>query len=161
METKTKSPAQQYCLFYNGGFSNWHKSKFTVDGVEYNCGEQYMMHCKAIFFNDFETAQKIMATEKPSEQKALGREIKNFNSAGWDKVKYDLVKTGLREKFLQNENLKDLLMKYRGCIFVEASPYDRIWGIGYDEVEAMENMENWGLNLLGKILTELSNELVQ
>ena len=28
-------------------FSQWHSAEFTVDGVHYNCAEQYMMHQKA------------------------------------------------------------------------------------------------------------------
>lgn len=28
-------------------FSQWHSAEFRVDGVEYNCAEQYMMHQKA------------------------------------------------------------------------------------------------------------------
>jgi ribA/ribD-fused uncharacterized protein len=68
------------------------------------------------------------------------------------------VKKGLREKFSQNKDLKNFLLSYREFIIVEASPYDRIWGIGYDDRSAINNIKDWGENLLGRILNELVNE---
>ena len=57
-------------------------------------------------------------------------------------------------KFLQNEDLRKKLCdpKYDGKHFVEAAYYDRIWGIGYNENDALDNEDNWGRNELGKIL---------
>lgn len=147
-----------YSFFWGGIFSNWCPSNFVVDGIKYNCGEQYMMYQKAITFNDLENAQKILETNSPRIQKAIGRVIKNFDQKKWDEVKYELVKKGLREKFNQNPQYKRFLLNHKDCIIVEASPEDRIWGIGYDEFEAEHHMDDWGENLLGKILTELANE---
>jgi ribA/ribD-fused uncharacterized protein len=147
-----------YAFFYNGPFSNWFPAEFTIDGIKYNCGEQYMMHVKALFFKDKETAKKIMQESRPAKQKELGRSVKNYNDNTWSKVRYELVKNGLKEKFNQNKNLKKFLLSYRQFIIVEASPFDRIWGIGYDDRCAINNVGNWGENLLGKILTELANE---
>ncbi len=146
-------------FFFNGEFSNWFPAKFTVDGITYNCGEQYMMHQKALFFNDTFTAKKIMESPSPRMQKAFGRKVNNFVNASWDAVKYNLVKRGLREKFTQNPELKELLLQFKGHTFVEASPYDKVWGIGFEQRYAMKNYDHWGQNLLGKILTELSQEL--
>lgn len=151
---------EKYKFFYGGVFSNWYPSEFTINGFTYNCMEQYMMHQKAVGFNDFETARKIMKTKSPKEQKALGREVKNFDSKEWDDVKYDVVKRGVYEKFQQDFYLKEELLKYKGRIFCETSPNDRIWGIGFDFKNAIQNKKNWGENLLGKILTEVSQELI-
>ena len=150
-----------YMFFWGGMFSNWYISddQFTVDGITYNCGEQYMMYQKAMTFNDKETAKKILDEIVPSEQKKLGRLVKNYNDSTWNRVRYNIVKRGLFAKFSQNENLKEYLLKYKGYQIVEASPYDRIWGIGYYEQDAINNINNWGENLLGKILTELAQEI--
>ena len=148
-----------YYFFWGGIFSNWYVSDFEVDGVVYNCGEQYMMHMKALTFKDYDTADEIMEECVPSEQKKLGRKVKNYNDAYWNKVRYDLVKKGLREKFTQNLNSKKHLLKFKHCQFVEASPFDTIWGIGYNSQDAIANINNWGQNLLGKILTELAQEI--
>jgi ribA/ribD-fused uncharacterized protein len=125
----------------------------------FNCGEQYMMYQKAITFGDNETANKILKELSPRKQKELGRQVKNFNPKVWDSLKYIIVKNGLTEKFNQNPEFKDYLLKYKGYVLVEASPYDRIWGIGFYDYEAIQNIDNWGENLLGKILTELAMEL--
>lgn len=148
-----------YKFFWGGPFSNWYPSEFKVNNVTYNCGEQYMMHQKAILFNDEETARKILRATHPREQKKLGREVKNYNNDVWDKNRYDIVKKGLKEKFQQNEELKNELLKYKGWNIVEASPEDSIWGIGFHQNDALKNKNKWGLNLLGKILSELSNEI--
>ena len=151
---------KKYKFFWGGPFSNWYPSKFKVNGIQFSCGEQYMMYQKAIGFGDIEMAQEILKATTPKEQKELGRKVKNFDPKVWNDIKYDLVKTGLRAKFTQNEDLKDELLKYKGWLFVEASPEDRIWGIGYHVKDALANKQNWGENLLGKILTELTEEIV-
>lgn len=148
-----------YYFFWKARIANWTKSNFIVDLVQFNCGEQYMMYKKAMLFSDYSIADKILNETDPKTIKDLGRKVKNFNSDIWDKYKYQTVKTGLKERFTQDLEAKEALLKYKGKIFVEASPYDRIWGIGYDKDNALDNINNWGENLLGKILTELSNEI--
>ena len=149
----------KYMFFWGGCLSNWYISPFVVNGIEYNCGEQYMMHQKAILFNDKQTASEIMKAYVPKKQKELGRKIKNFDTVVWDSVKYNIVKAGLLEKFKQNEDLKLFLSTNKDCQMVEASPFDRIWGIGFNEMDAIDNINMWGENLLGKILTEISKEI--
>lgn len=122
--------------------------------------EQYMMFRKALAFNDMEIASKIMNTAKPSEQKTLGREVKNFNQEQWDAVKEKIVYEGLHEKFTQDSDLADYLLGTGDEEIVEANPEDNIWGIGLDEENALKTPESeWGQNLLGKLLTKLRDEL--
>jgi len=149
----------KYKFFWHGPFSNWYPSDFTYNGIFFTCAEQAMMYEKAITFNDLEIAKEILRTHSPKEQKALGRKVKNFDPEIWNQNKYEKVKEIERCKFSQNPHLLDLLIRNKGLEFVEASPDDRIWGIGYHELTALDNIDNWGENLLGKILTELSNEL--
>jgi ribA/ribD-fused uncharacterized protein len=100
-------------------------------------------------------AYKILETISPREIKNLGREIKNFNATTWNKEKFEIVKRGNYLKFKQNKNLKETLLSHCEKIFVEASPYDRIWGIGFSKDKALDNISNWGENLLGKALNEV------
>ncbi|MCK9576358.1 MAG: NADAR family protein [Candidatus Pacearchaeota archaeon] len=150
--------SEKYFFFWKHRIANWTITKFIAKGVTYNCGEQYMMHQKALFFNDKETAVKIMATKVPREQKDLGRQVKGFNESAWDKVKFQLVKEGLKARYEQDPELKQFLIERKHLQFVEASPFDRIWGIGYDANNAIANIDNWGENLLGKVITELAKE---
>lgn len=94
--------------------------------------------------------------------KALGREVKNYDDDIWSEKREKVVFFGAREKFNQNENLKQILLDTKDSYLVEASPYDKIWGIGLSATDAKKIPENkWpGQNLLGKVLTNLKNEFV-
>ena len=151
----------EFVFFWNGPFSQWAKSKFVVDGVEFNTCEQYMMYKKAMLFNDVDTADAIMKTSDPRAQKSLGRQVKNFNDAVWMEHAFDYVVAGNRAKFSQNSQLNKVLAETKGKVLVEASPYDKRWGIGMMEGDAgIEDPKNWqGENLLGYAITQVRLEL--
>jgi ribA/ribD-fused uncharacterized protein len=138
-------------------FTNWYPSKFTFLDVDFCCGEQYMMYVKAIMFDDFEIAKKIMATSKPSEHLAFGRQVKNYDDVTWSQFRYDYMVYGLYEKFKQNPELKEILLNTGSTIIAEASPTDLVWGIGLEETDPLaQDRANWkGQNLLGKVLMEV------
>ena len=143
-----------------GVFSQWAISKFEVNGKVYSCAEQYMMAEKARLFNDTETEDKIMFEIIPERIKYLGRKVKNFNQEIWDKNAYDIVVRGNYEKFRQNKYLLKILKSTQSKILVEASPYDKIWGIGMkaDDFRALDSRYWEGQNLLGKVLMDVRNE---
>ena len=148
---------EKYIFFYKEEFSQWHKSSFSnLDDIIYNCCEQYMMSEKALLFNDKQAYDKIMKATHPREIQKLGREIKNYNQEIWDKWKYEIVCNGNYLKFIYNFDLLKLLLETGSKKFVEASPIDKIWGIGMDENHPdIEDETKWqGENLLGKALTE-------
>lgn len=140
-------------------FSNWYVHPFVHEQQVFNCSEQAMMYYKAKLFNDIQACENILAESNPRLQKKLGRGIVNFDDTIWKEKRYDIVKDILRSKFLGSSELLSYLQEYKDFIIIEASPYDRIWGIGYDRQNALANIDKWGENLLGKILTELANEL--
>ncbi len=150
----------KFFLFFGGPFSQWYPSVFQIYGITYNCAEQWMMACKARMFGDTEAEKSIMETDQPSKQKAIGRKVKGFNQATWEKEARDLVKQGSRAKFDQNYELKRTLMETGDKPLVEASPTDVIWGIGLaeDDPKAMDKSSWRGTNWLGEILTELREE---
>ena len=140
-------------------FSQWYICAFVEtlnDGtqLEYSSTEQYMMAHKAILFNDAECLAKILASNDPKDIKAMGRKIRNFNEKKWDKYKLNIVIKGNRLKFGQNPDLMKILLKTGNKMIVEASPYDKIWGIGLNASDAIKTpVEQWpGQNLLGKAL---------
>ena len=150
-----------YKFFWGGPFSQWAESNFTIDGVTFNTCEQWMMYNKAKLFGDTETLQAIMDTPFPNEQKALGRKVKNFDDAKWMEVAYDIVVEGNRAKFNQNSKLMKDLEETCGKLLVEASPYDKRWGIGMAAGDpGIEDPVNWkGDNLLGKAITQVRIEI--
>ncbi|EDQ91664.1 uncharacterized protein MONBRDRAFT_14693 [Monosiga brevicollis MX1] len=133
-------------------------------GRTFSCVEQYMMYRKAILFGDAEYAEAIMEATTPREHKALGRHVRNFDEETWKAHRREIVRSGVLLKFAQNPELKaELLSHPAHTVFVEASPRDRIWGIGLDvKNPACHDPQKWrGLNLLGQALTEAAEQLRQ
>ncbi len=131
--------------------SQWYPCQFEVDGVQYNCAEQYMMAEKARLFDDTEVMEKILAATDQKTIKDLGRQVRGFDENKWNKEKVKIVVSGNIAKFSQNWKLKKYLIWTGNRILVEASPYDKVWGIGLkDSDERATNVSQWkGENLLG------------
>lgn len=154
-EKPGKNGVTETCL------SQWYDVIFEVDGVKYHTAEQYMMAQKALLFKDEEVFGEIMAATNPRDYKKLGRKIKNFDPKAWDEKKYEIVVNGNKAKFGQNPELKEYLLSTGTAILAEASPYDKIWGIGlYPSNAAKGTVEDWrGQNLLGFALMEVRDFL--
>lgn len=147
----------------NGYLSQWYWSQFTTaDGSTYATAEMWMMVQKARLFGDEETANSMLATTDPGRHKALGRQVKNFDEALWNERKLDIVIQGNYYKFTISDDaqkLRRLLLETGERELVEATPVDRIWGVGFTEKEAEKNRYRWGQNLLGKALERVRERL--
>lgn len=104
-----------------------------------------MMYHKSLLF-DPSVSASILAAETPDIAKKLGREIKNFNRELWNDYADKIVERGNYLKFRQHPQALKELLGTKGKIMVEASPDDRIWGIGFSRDEAKGNEARWGLN---------------
>lgn len=142
--------------------SQWYPSTFAVDGMTYNCAEQYMMAEKARIFGDEAVRTKILAASDPSVIKKLGRKVSNFDAKVWDEQSIEVVYNGNLHKFSQNKKLKEYLLSTGKSTFVEASPFDKICGIGMSEEEVGINIPHFwkGENRLGFILMEVRETLL-
>ncbi|WP_224240179.1 NADAR family protein [Hyalangium gracile] len=143
-------------------FSQWHPAKFVVKGKRFTCAEQYMMYGKAELFGDMEVASRILSSSSPKTQKALGRKVGRFDERVWQRERERIVYEGNHAKFTQNPELLELLLATAGTELVEASPTDRIWGVGLSQEDPrIQNPSQWrGQNLLGKVLTRLREDLL-
>jgi ribA/ribD-fused uncharacterized protein len=141
--------------------SQWWKSDFKIDTINYCCMEQYMMAEKARLFDDKEILEEILNCNQPKKIKELGRKVRNFDEEVWKKERYSIILKGNYAKFVQNESLRRFLIETKNRVLVEASPYDKIWGIGMmADDEHIENPLEWkGLNLLGFALMEVRDGL--
>jgi ribA/ribD-fused uncharacterized protein len=146
-----------------GCLSQWWPADFTVGGVVYRTAEHFMMAGKARLFGDEETAAAIVAADHPKQAKDLGRRVRGFDDDAWTAARFDLVVRGNLAKFGQNDGLREFLLGTGRRVLVEASPVDRVWGIGLAaDDERAEHPARWnGLNLLGFALMEVRQALFQ
>ena len=157
-----------YILFwkaigYYGVFCQWFDSLFTYDGMQFTTAEQFMMYRKAEFFGDNKLRKLILSTPEkhPSYHKTLGKQVCGFNQPDWSTVRLQVAVAGNMLKFTQNPRLAQILIETKDKILVEASPYDRIWGIGFDSATALLHLDNWGSNELGSALMQVRRMLTQ
>lgn len=145
----------------NGYLSNWYKVNFTCRYTEFTSSEQYMMWAKAVLFEDFHTAEKILHNNSPAAVKAFGREVQNFNQAVWDANKERIMYEGLYCKFSQNYDLATKLLATGNDLIAECSVKDRIWGIGLSMTDPrrLDDRQWRGEGLLGKILMQVREDL--
>ncbi|KAK4153377.1 hypothetical protein C8A00DRAFT_43669 [Chaetomidium leptoderma] len=171
-----------------GYLSQWYPCAFTDDtnpSIIYPTAEHYMMYQKALLFSDPAVGAEILAAGHPRAVKALGRKVANFDEAVWKARREAIVRKGSLLKFTrpvdvddgqwvvvqgQGEgegegegeeglSLRELLLRTGEREIVEASPMDRIWGIGFGAARAGTVRARWGLNLLGKALMVVRGEL--
>lgn len=130
--------------------SNFYPSKFTLFDMTFENVEQYFQYMKAMFFNDVETANKILQTSSPSIAKSLGREVENFDEYEWERTNVQIMYDGVLAKFLQNKDLADKLLQTDSSLLVEGNQWqDDYWGVVNGE----------GQNNLGIILMQVRNIL--
>lgn len=157
---------------YKDIFSNHYRSpvpfslpKHEKEKIKFYTGEHFMMYEKAVLFEDTDTANKIVKVWNPNDAKKLGREVKNFDPKVWDEHKKDIVRSICYTRLIYDNNLRNIALDYResGKSFVEASPYDKIWGVGLSETdERILDPRNWkGQNLLGECWDEAIDTLIK
>ncbi|KAH0431621.1 hypothetical protein CcaCcLH18_06925 [Colletotrichum camelliae] len=143
----------------------WMADPFTLESpdsspVTFKTAEHYMMHGKAMLFNDPKVALTILKADHPRKVKALGRKVSGFDEDVWNENRERIVREGSLLKFRSSPELKEKLLATGERELVEASPMDRIWGIGYSPEKApASDRSRWGLNLLGKVLMEVRAQL--
>ena len=139
-----------------GCLSQWWPSPFTVDGTEYASAEHWMMAGKARLFGDEQALARVLAATSPAQAKTFGRRVRGFDEDTWIRHRWELVVEGNAAKFGQDAALRAYLLATGARVLVEASPVDRVWGIGLaaDDERAADPARWQGLNLLGFALME-------
>ncbi|MFJ3580682.1 NADAR family protein [Streptomyces sp. NPDC090127] len=141
--------------------SQWWESPFEVGGVRYATAEHWMMAAKARIFGDPEAEGAALASRTPAEAKKAGRLVRGFDQGVWERERFGIVVEGSVHKFASDEALRAFLLGTGGRVLVEASPLDRVWGIGLaaDDPRATDPARWRGLNLLGFALMEARERL--
>jgi len=155
---------EEFVLFYRGPGSNWFPAAFEHYGLQFANSEQAFVWHKAQIFRDHDKAQEILTMgADPKLAKKLGRQVRNYDEEMWAQLRYHVMLAVNLDKFAQNPDLCDsFLFAFPGKQFVEASPYDTIWGIGLtDSDPRATDAPSWkGQNLLGKVLDDVRQLLL-
>ena len=141
----------KHLFFWGGIFSNFH----PINGNPSFTSEKIYIGMKAACFRDNDALIQLENSTTPKTAKAIGRNIVGFDEKIWDKIKYRSMMMALHIKFLECEEFREALRASGNLLLVEASPDDRIWGIGFPAETALANIDKWGQNLLGKCLMEV------
>lgn len=138
-------------------FSQWYDASFIVEGQRYPTAEHFMMAEKAALFGDQATRALVLKAPHPGAAKALGRQVRGFDESIWLENRFSIVVRANEAKFAQNPELGLFLKQTGSRILVEASPVDKIWGIGLAQDDEKSNNPNlWrGINLLGFALMQV------
>ncbi len=135
-----------------GEFSNWYETTIFINNTKFISSEQAFMYYKAILFGDNATALRILESKSQKQIKALGRQVANFDQQRWDNIKFNLMVKVNYYKFIEDPNLKYLLLETGDAYIYEDSPYDAIWGVG---------PKGDGQNLLGLALMKVRSWILE
>jgi len=153
-----------HVFFWNSIYSQWYTTpkQFTENGVVFSNAEKYMMVKKSEVFGATDILEQMIKSDNPRLIKQLGRQISNFSDEVWDQHKMDIVTQGNVLKFGQNPDLLEILKEHKDKIIVEASPQDKIWGIGlhWDNDDVLDESKWKGQNLLGECIMRARNILI-
>lgn len=144
-------------------FSQWYVAPFTVEGNLFPTAEHYMMYHKAQLFSDTAAMKEVLHAPNAGSAKAIGRQVANFNDNIWREHRFNIVVDGNVAKFSQHNDLREFLLGTGDRVLVEASPKDKIWGIGLDDKHEHANKPNqWkGDNLLGFALMKVRQQFLE
>ena len=142
-------------------FSQWYPAAFRVGEHVYATAEHYMMAQKALLFGDEDVFERVLQAAHPKEVKALGWQVRHYQQDVWEAQRFSVVKTANTAKFSKYTDLQAFLLATGERVLVEASPVDKIWGIGLaaDHAHAAQPQKWQGLNLLGFALMQVRIQL--
>ena len=161
--------SETHIYFYRGAFSNFATCRngcaIEINGsvISFKTSEHALMALKAVEFGDTVALKRIIEAKYPGDARRIGRHIKGYNNDTWSRVRYDRMKQCLVAKYTQNEYYKNELLKTGDKVLVDASPTDKIWGVGVGIGDrALYSESTWnGQNLLGRCLMEVRSEIAK
>ena len=136
--------------------SNFHRCEFVFEGETYYSAEQLIQHKKAIYFDDKIAQNRILNSSDWLDCKEIAKDIKDFDKDKWNGDAEEICYEGIRQKFEQNDTLKNYLLDTGNKTPVEGS-YDNVWGTGQPlSSKDCLNPTKWpSVGILGRILMRI------
>lgn len=143
--------------------SNHHICSFKISGKTFTCVEHFLAWQKASLSEDESLAPSVLHMKDPSEHKKVLNALREDHPDKWAEKVENILRTALRAKFKQNQNLREFLCDTHPKRIGEASVNQK-WGIGMPLTNPdVLNINKWNAegNLLGKTLELIREELIQ
>jgi ribA/ribD-fused uncharacterized protein len=136
-----------------GAFSNLYRRPVIFEGREYPTAEHAYQAGKA---SKEEVREWILSAPTPALAAMAAHGLYTWDVVpNWSKIKFDRMRSVLRAKFTQHEDLRDLLLSTGSARLVEAGTTDNAVNRTWGEVNGK------GKNMLGILLMELREELCE
>jgi ribA/ribD-fused uncharacterized protein len=134
-----------------GCFSNFAPYPIEMEGVVWPTSEHWFQAQKFVGTSaESEMAAAILAEPSPMKAATLGRDTSKPRRPDWQGLRDDLMRRAVRAKFAQHADIRQILLDTGDAAIVEHTSNDDYWGDGGDGT---------GVNMLGKILVEVREEL--
>lgn len=130
-----------------GFLSNFAHYGFELDGKWWMTSEHYFQAQK---FHGTVYEEMIRMLDSPKKAAEMGRNCNLPIRADWEEIKDDVMRKAVLAKFIQNKDIKKLLLTTKNSIIIEKTINDYYWGCG-------KNGD--GKNRLGEILMETRDKL--
>ncbi len=131
--------------------SNFYPHAFTYRGVKLPTSEHHLMREKARLMGDQHAMTLIEAAPSALAAKRLGRKVKPWDQGLWDDNCDRIMEDILVAKFNSTPGMRAYILNTEGH-FYEASPRDKVWGIGIGIKQAEAGAPHNGENKLGRAL---------
>ena len=133
-----------------------------IEGVSFNCVEQYFQYEKALFFKKDHKAAEIKKHSDPRSQKRIGDQIKGSSQENerWFEQAKRVMANAVKAKMDQNPHARKALLNTKDHKLGEASR-DLTWGTGVAiHHRNATNTNSWGgKNFLGEIMTQVRDSI--
>lgn len=138
--------------------SNFYPCPVTVDGYTFPSAKHAIQYKRSIVCGREDVGIDIKQKLDPADAKSLGETLK-YNRK-WDRAKIGLVRCIVRQKFLENNNLKIKLLNTTGYTLEESS-FDRFWGTGVPVYSKdFTKGTHTGKNIMGRLLEEIRDDFL-
>lgn len=126
-----------------GEFSNFSEHSVFIDGKVWPTTEHYFQAQK---FHGTQHEEVIRNLKTPMDAKIAGQDRSKPLREDWEKIKDNIMRKAVYEKFTQHPELKKLILSTGNAFLIEHTKNDNYWADGGD---------GNGRNMLGQILMEV------
>ncbi len=144
-----------------GEFSNQYPSPFTYMGIRFETVEQFLFYMKAVFGRSKATAEKVLASGGDSAAlNKISKKQRLLEGNSWDAVRPQMMRIGMRQKFLQNPELRKKLLSTGFRLLVEMPKEGLLERLIPGSEDWIQEPGKWkGKNMTGKALMQVRRDL--